>query len=308
MGIENLKERGYKMHLSMFNWMRIEPLEATLKRLTKYGFKAIEFVLDPYETDRAEVRKLLKEYGIQCWGVGAAMFGDRSLLAKDEDRRAASVQYAKDCVTLSKELGGSVTAIVPAAICNITPESTPENEWRWAVESMKELYSHAQKEGIKLGIEPINRLETYFINRSTQALALAEAVGPECGVCLDTFHLNIEEPDPFQAIINTGSRLVNIHVSDTNRYACGMGHWDWPKVIESLKAAGYDGALTVEFVIPIDRTPANPYPNAIDSAPDNITPEQKAFIGEHGSNMISEEFYTWQVEKTAETLLPLISQ
>lgn len=295
------------MYLSMFNWMRIEPLKTTLERLKKYGFKGIEFVLDPYETDRAEVRKLLKEYGIQCWGVGSAMFGDRSLLAKEEDRRAASVQYAKDCVTLSKELGGCEMTLVPATICNIKPESTPENEWRWAVESMKELYEYAQKEGIRLAIEPLNRLETFFINRSDQALALAEAVGPECGVCLDTFHLNIEEADPYQAIINAGSRLVDFHVCDTNRFACGMGHYDWARVVDCLKEAGYDGALTVEFVISIDRTPANPYPNAVDREPENITPEQKAFIEEHGSSIISEEFFTWQVEKTAETLLPLIS-
>lgn len=118
------------MHLGMFNWMRIEPLEATLRRLAKYGYKSIEFVLDPYNTDRAEIRKLLKQYHIRCWGVGAAMFGGRSLLAKEKDRRADSVKYAKECVTLAKELDGSEVTLVPAAICLITPESTPENEWR----------------------------------------------------------------------------------------------------------------------------------------------------------------------------------
>ena len=294
------------MYLSMFNWMRIEPLEMTLARLKKYGIKAIEFVLDPYETDRAEVNRLLKEYGILCWGAAAAMFGDRSLVAKDEERRDASVQYAKDCITLAKELGGRVTSIAPATISCLTTESTPENEWKWAVESMTELNSHAKKEGIKIAIEPLNRLETYFINRSDQALALAEATGSECGVCLDTFHLNIEEADPYQAILNIGKRLFNFHVCDTNRMACGMGHWDWPKVIAAVKETGYDGALTIEFVAPIDRTPANPYPNAVDKNPGDLTPEQKAFIEEHGSSMISEEFYTWQVEKTTETLLPLL--
>jgi sugar phosphate isomerase/epimerase len=290
----------------MFNWMRIEPLEATLQRLHKYGYESIEFVLEPSNADRAEIRKLLKKYRIRCWGIGAAMFGGRSLLAKDKDRRAASIRYAKDCVSLTRELEGRVTTLVPAAIMSITPESTPENEWRWAVESMKELSDHAQKEGVKLAVEPINRLETYFINRCKQALALAEAVGPECGVCLDTFHLNIEESDPYQAIVDAGRRLTDFHVSDTNRYAPGMGHYDWARVIRSLESAGYDGALTVEFVIPVDRTPVNPYPDVLDKNPVNLTPEQKAFIEEHGSNMISEEFYSKQAEKTAQTLLPLI--
>ena len=40
--------------------------------------------------------------------------------------------------------------------------------------------------------------------------------------------------------------------------ACGMGHCDWGKIIGTLKEIGYDGALTVEFVAPVDRTPANP--------------------------------------------------
>jgi sugar phosphate isomerase/epimerase len=295
------------MNLAMFNWMRIEPVEMTLKRLVKFGYQSINFVLDPYTVDRAEIRELLKKYGIKCWGCGAAFTGDKSLVAKEEKRRAATVKYAKDCATLAKELGAYEMTLVPATICNIKPESSPEREWEWAVEGMKELYEHAQKEGIRLAIEPLNRLETYFINRSDQALALAEEVGPECGVCLDTFHLNIEEADPYQAIINAGSRIVDFHVCDTNRFACGMGHYDWPKVISCLKEAGYDGALTAEFVVPIDRTPADPYPDALDKEPENLTPEQKAFIEEHGSNMISEKFFTWQAEKTAETLLPLIS-
>ena len=79
------------------------------------------------------------------------------------------------------------------------------------------------RNGVKIGIEPINRFETYFINRGAQALALAEAVAPDCGVCLDIFHMNIEEDDPIAAIHEAQGRLVNFHVADNNRMACGMG-------------------------------------------------------------------------------------
>ena len=55
------------MNLALFNWMRIEPLEMTLKRLVKYGYQSINFVLDPYTTDRAEIREMLKKYVVyQC--------------------------------------------------------------------------------------------------------------------------------------------------------------------------------------------------------------------------------------------------
>jgi sugar phosphate isomerase/epimerase len=163
------------------------------------------------------------------------------------------------------------------------------------------------KEGVKLAIEPLNRFETYFCSRAAQGIELAKATGPECGVCLDAFHINMEEADPYDAIRSAKGLLVDFHVADTNRFACGQGHWDWLKVVGTLQTIGYDGALTVEFVAPIDRTPANPYPNAIETNPVDISPEQKKFIEEHGSSLLTEEFYTWQVETCAKTLLPLIS-
>lgn len=35
------------MHLSMHNWMRAEPLETTIARLAKYGYKSIEISGEP---------------------------------------------------------------------------------------------------------------------------------------------------------------------------------------------------------------------------------------------------------------------
>ena len=64
----------------------------------------------------------------------------------------------------------------------------------------QECFAHAKKVGVKIAVEPLNRFETYLFNRAAQALALADAVSPECGVCLDAFHLNIEEEDIYDAI------------------------------------------------------------------------------------------------------------
>ena len=196
---------------------------------------------------------------------------------------------------------------MPGTVGKIEPDSTPEEEWRWAVESLQEIYSHSQAAGVKLALEPLNRFETYFLNRSDQALALAEEVGGECGVCLDAFHLNIEEDDLLGAIRSAGDRLVDFHVADNNRMAPGMGTLDWPSIVSTLREVRYDGALTVEFVAPIDRTPANRYLDAVETEPVDISPEQLKFIEDHGSNLLSEAFYSRLVEKTAQTLLPLIA-
>lgn len=294
------------MHLSMHNWMRAEPIEITIRRLAKYGYKSIEISGEPEIFDTKEVGKLLKENGLRCWGSVSLMFAGRDLIHADPAVRETSVQYIKDCITMVKELDGHEMTIVPSQVGKVAVMDTPEQEWAWAVEGLREIYPHAQAAGVLMALEPLNRFETNFINRADQAVLLAEAVGPECGVCIDTFHLNIEEADMYAAIRNSAHRLVDFHVADNNRMACGMGALDWPKIIGTLKEVGYDGAITVEFVAPLDRTPANPYKNAVASAESELTPEQLKFIEDHGSGVLSEEFYSWLVEETAKTLLPLI--
>ncbi len=296
------------MHLSMHNWMRAEPIDVTVRRLARFGYKSIELSGEPELYNTHDVRKLLSQHGLTCWGVVSLMIEGRDLIDADESVRASSIQYLNRCITMVKELDGFEMTIVPSTVGKVTAMDTPEQEWAWAVEGLKEVYGHAQKEGVRIALEPLNRFETNFLNRADQAMLLAEEVGPDCGVCIDTFHLNIEEANLVEAIRSTAERLVDFHVADNNRMACGMGSLDWPLIVNTLNEIGYDGALTVEFVAPLDRTPANPYQNAVAAAEEELTPEQLQFIQDHGSGVLSEEFYSWLVEETAKTLLPLIQE
>ncbi|MGB3143767.1 MAG: sugar phosphate isomerase/epimerase, partial [Maribacter sp.] len=262
------------MELAIHNWMRAESLEHTLNRINKLEYTHLEIQGAPESYDTQKAQLLLDIYGIKCWGSVTLMMEQRNLLAKDPAQRKMSVQYVKDVAKMVYELGGSVISLVPATVGKIVPDARPEEEWQWAVEGIQEIYKYTEDHGLKIGIEPINRFETYFVNRGEQALALAEAVGPNCGVCLDTFHMNLEETDIFATMKKVGNRLVNFHVADNNRMAPGMGHLNWPKIISTLKEIEYDKVLSVEFCAPLDRTPANPYPNSIETDPKELTAEQ----------------------------------
>ena len=294
------------MHIAIHNWMRAESIETTIARISQQGYHALEIQGAPENYDTKYVRKLLQQNNLKCWGSVTLMLGERNLLAKDEAQRATSVQYVKDVVTMVKELDGHMVSVVPGTVGKIVPDSRPEEEWQWAIESMQACYEHAEKSGVLLGIEPINRFETYFINRGDQALALAKEVGKNCGVCLDIFHMNLEEDNCYEAIRKAKDRLVGFHVADNNRFAPGMGTLDWPAIISVLKEVGYDGALSVEFCPPIDRTPANPHPNSIDKNPVGLSPEQKKFLEDHGSSALTEAFYSMLTKKSIDMLLPLL--
>ncbi|MDR9366505.1 MAG: sugar phosphate isomerase/epimerase [Balneolaceae bacterium] len=295
------------MELAIHNWMRAEPIETTIERIARLGYHKLEIAGEPGSYDTQKIGKLLKDHGIGCWGSVTLMMEERNLLAADEDQRAMSIQYVKDVVKMVKELNGTMVSVVPGTVGKLVPDGRPEEEWEWAVSSMKEIYDYAESQEILIGIEPINRFETYFINRGDQALALAKEVGPNCGVCLDVFHMNIEEDDTYDAILRAKGRINGIHVADNNRMAPGMGKLNWPKIVDTVKEAGFDGAISVEFCSPVDRTPANPYINSIDEKPEGLSAEQKKFIEDHGSTSVSEEFYTELTRRSAEKLLPLIN-
>ena len=172
---------------------------------------------------------------------------------------------------------------------------------------MKEVYAHAEKAGIRIAIEPLNRFETYLINRGDQALALADAVGPNCGVCLDLFHMNIEESDIHAAFRKCqGPHLRHPHRRQQPLRA-GHGHAGLSAPSsKTIKEVGYTGALTLEFVATIDRTPASPYGDQVETNPVDVSPEQLKFIIDHGSNLLSDKFYTGLFTQSVKVLRPLM--
>jgi sugar phosphate isomerase/epimerase len=279
------------MKVSMHNWMRPEPIERTIERLSKLGYDGIEISGEPQGYDVAQVRGLLDQHGMECWGAVTLMMGGRDLHHEDPYMRLASVQYVKDCLTFVSELGGRILTVVPSTVGKIAAMASPDDEWRWAVEGLKACQEHAETVGVRIGLEPLNRFETYFLNRCEQALALAEAVGGDCGVCLDAFHKNIEEADLLGAIRAAGGKLVDFHIADNNRMPPGMGALDWDAIVRELAGIGYEGHLTVEFVASVDRTPVSQRLDIGDASEAGGGAGIEKFLRDHATGAVPEALY-----------------
>jgi D-psicose/D-tagatose/L-ribulose 3-epimerase len=234
---------------------------------------------------------LLEESGLECWGAVTLMTDGRDLLSADPYVRLGSVQYIKDCLTMVSELGGKIMTVVPGTVGKIVPVGSPAEEWEWAVESLKQCQGHAEQVGVRIALEPLNRFETYFLNRGEQALELADAVGGNCGVALDAFHMNIEEVDLLGAIRNAGDKLADFHVADNNRLPPGMGALDWGAIVRELQGIGYEGHMTVEFVPSLDRTPASQRTEMGDASEAGGGAAIEKFLRDHATGALSESFY-----------------
>ncbi len=288
------------MKICMHNWMRPEPIEVTLARLSRLGYNGIQIMGEPRKYDWKEVKELLKKYNQECMGAVSIMLAGRDLIHGEVYYREMSVKYVKEIIDMIEFLGGTVLTLVPSEVGKIIAMADPDTEWQWAVEGIKECAAHAKSKGVTIGLEPLNRFETNFLNRHDQALKLMEDVGYDnVGVTLDTFHINIEEADPMQAIRNVGKHLVDLHVADNNRRPPGQGSYDWKKVIDTCKSMGYDGYLTSEFVVPFDRSPLRGH---MEAAGTEASEAELKFIRDHGSDLMSDAEYSRHVESTIKHL------
>jgi D-psicose/D-tagatose/L-ribulose 3-epimerase len=288
--------------VSMHNWMRPEPIERTVERLSRLGYDGIEISGEPHAYDAGKVRALLDEHGLECWGAVTLMMGGRDLVHEDPYMREASIAYVNDCLTFVSRLGGKIVTVVPSTVGKTVPMGSAADEWRWCVESLKRCQEHAERVGVRIGLEPLNRFETYFLNRCDQALALADAVGGDCGVALDTFHMNIEETDLLGAIRAAGDRLVDFHVADNNRMPPGHGALDWKAIIDTLVAIGYDGHLTVEFVASVDRSAISQRQEIKDASEAGGSAAVEKFLRDHSTGAVPEAYYDRYAQESIDHL------
>jgi len=49
------------MHIAIHNWMRAEPIETTITRISKFGYHALEIEGSPEKYNTKQVWKLLKK-------------------------------------------------------------------------------------------------------------------------------------------------------------------------------------------------------------------------------------------------------
>ena len=77
-----------------------------------------------------------------------------------------------------------------------------DQERRNGQQALSRLQVSAERLGITLALEVVNRYESNILNTARQAVEYVRAVGTDnLGVHLDTYHMNIEESGMFEPVI-----------------------------------------------------------------------------------------------------------
>jgi D-psicose/D-tagatose/L-ribulose 3-epimerase len=105
----------------------------------------------------------------------------------------------------------------------------------------------AERCGVTLAIEPLNRFESYFLNTAADCHELVRAVDhPNVVGALDTHHAHIEERDTAGAITASAGTLGHVQLSENHRGTPGTGQVAFARVLGALDSIDYAGWLVIE--------------------------------------------------------------
>lgn len=252
------------MILGCSTWgMPTLPIDDALAAIAAIGYRAVELTVIPgYTTalerldagERRRIRELLDRHRLDL----PAVAGHTSLLHDDPDAHAAAMARLKQTADLCADLA---TAAPPAL--NTTTGGPPE---RWGelrgrmVERLGELVEYAGARGVVVAIEPHVGAA---LDRPERVLQIVrEIASPWLRVNLDFSHFEAAGLPMEASVAALVPYTVHTHVKDVRGRAPnheflipGEGGFDYPAFLRVLAEGGYDGAITVEISVMVQRRP-----------------------------------------------------
>lgn len=221
--------------------------EKNVKKIRELGYDGVDlFVRDPFSQRTKDTLRLLKENNLGIGAVMPAALAGEGLFLGDQDStvRKEAIRRISEIVQLASENGGMVSLGLVRGSRKID-ESMEKFEERFT-DSCVKLLDIAKPLNVDLIIEPINRYEINTLNSVEESLAYLKRVKLPLYLMVDTFHMNIEDVNIKEMLLEALPYTKHIHFLDSNRLAPTMGHLDMEEYYQVLHQAGYDGYLCLE--------------------------------------------------------------
>ncbi len=239
----------FGMNLLMWTDTLSDEMLPLLEDMKEIGYDVVEipcFDLDNVD-NYAKWGKRFDELGLARSGT-AIRLADANPISPDPAVRKAGVEANKRNLDCCAAAGCEVMAgPFHSALGHFSGAGPTEDEWKWGVESMREVAEHGEKVGVTLALEYLNRFECYFLNTAADgARFCAEVNHPRCKMMYDTFHAHIEEKSIPEAIRSLKGCLAHVHISENDRSTPGQGNVRWDANFDTLHEIGYDNMMVIE--------------------------------------------------------------
>lgn len=225
-------------------------IDDSIKKASKLGYDGVELALmRPEEIDKCHLRYLLRETGMQISAISSGqVWAARQLCFTEENREKREELKRTFCgfIDLASDFGQMVNIGRTRGGINGRDKGICEELF---IDMARYLSDYAEKRGVTLILEPVNRYEIDFVNNLDQCVEQIKLVDRKnFSMMPDVFHMNIEDDHIGESFIRNRDYVSYIHFADTNRHAPGDGHMPWNEIFNAISAIGYDGWTTVEIL------------------------------------------------------------
>lgn len=234
----------FGIHAFVWGPWNSDVARASIDRSAALGYDLIEIpLLRPSEVDARRIARWLRDAGISC-SASLALPRDHHLPTHPE----RALAFLKTAVDVAADLGSPVlTGCTYCSLGFLTGAPPTERERQACVDVFGELARYAEGRGLRVGLEPVNRYETYVLNVGDDVVELIQAVGSKnLFLHFDTYHMNIEEHGFGDPIRRAGAFMGYIHMSESDRGILGHGNVDWVAIFDALKAIEFRGPIVLE--------------------------------------------------------------
>ena len=251
------------MKLGYSTWgMPTLPIEVAIRHLAQIGFDGIELtVIQRYTTElstlgndeRKRIANLLRKYHLALPAIAA----HSSLMETDAESHAQNFRRLQGAIDLAVDLARE--DVVPAI--NTTPGGKPD-QWddmkQLLVERTAVVVEYAQLRGVTIAMEPHVGA---IVDTPDKMIELIKLVGlPNLKVNFDISHFDIVGMTIEETVSVLAPLTVHTHVKDQRgRYPNfeflipGEGNFDYAAYLRAMQTHGYDGFITAEVSMMVQR-------------------------------------------------------
>jgi len=227
------------------------PFEAVISHLHGYGYDGIELVTEDTSAARCkELRRIVDDNHLEIVAVPSALVREKFGLTftdPSKTKRTRAVKKFNSLTSVADAIGAKMVT-VGLVRGYAKPKVSEDKAWASMVECISSCGKFAEDLGVTLAIEPEIRYEVGHIHSVDEGVSLVEKINLDSvKLMIDTYHMNVEEASITESTRKAAKHLVHVHIADSNRCAPGMGHINFPEIIETLKSCGYQGYLGFEI-------------------------------------------------------------
>lgn len=222
-------------------------IETAMEKTREAGYSFIEFPgLDPKAIDVDRLARRAAELNLTI-AASAGLPPDHDLTSSDSAIAKRGEAFLYQAVNVARDLGSKQLSGPIFSAHQKFPSLPTREGWLASASVVSRVAEKAKAAGVALCLEILNRYETNLLNTVQQGLAYMRDTGSDnVFLHLDTYHMNIEEADPAQAIRLAGPKVGYFHVGESNRGYLGNGNINFAPSFDALVEIGYDKVISVE--------------------------------------------------------------